>query len=244
MKKIAILAAAVGALGLIAGSAIADTSPNGDPPCTYDTAAKAKTLKTAMVRAYAACGGSSTYPSPNSLLGATNTDACAPSAPLSDRLYGPKGACSFGVKAGLDLLQTPGDAKNRCFPDTSVTSCGTADVKAKCKDVRESDGATLIQEDQALPEGGWKLNTFTRGTLDDRVNGGAHTAIDFPVTFKFGPANKGGLKLKDDSNKALFDLLGFGSALPPCMSLELLSISIVDPDTQVFAVMGVSAGTN
>jgi len=234
-----------------------------------------------MVRAFAACGGSTTFVAPNSFLGATLTDACTPVAPLSSFLYGPKGACS--VKIGskeFSAQPVGGGSSNKCFPDDSQNACNVTTLKATCKDIREANGDTLLQEDQSQPEGGWKLNTFTRGTLDDRVNSGiggtcdpadsgprggfacnssidcgggtcvkpagpvtgAHTAIDFPVSFKFAPAKKGTLKGKFNANSALFDLLGFGSALPQCSNLELLSIVVSDSNSSPFASMGVGSG--
>jgi len=243
MKKTVVFAAALIVSGLFAGSSFADTSPNGAPPCSYDSTAKAKALKTPMIRAFAACGGSTTYPAPNSFLGATNTDACAPSVPLSSFLYGPKGACSLKIGSKEFSAQpVGGGSANKCFPDDSQNACNVTTLKAICKDVREADGVTLLDEDQSQPEGAWKLNTFTRGTLDDRVNGGAHTAIDFPVTFKFPPAKKGKLIGKFNANSALFDLLGFGSALPQCSNLELLSIVVSDSNSSPFAAIGVGSG--
>ncbi len=158
-------------------------------------------------------------------------------------MYGPKGACSIKIGEKVATAQpVGGGTANKCFPDDSQDECNLTSLKVKCKDVRESDTTTLIQEDQSQPEGLWKLNTFTRATLDDRVNGGAHTAIDFPVSFKFPPAKKGGLKGSFQANSALFDLLGFGSALPQCSSLELLSIVISDANSSPFGAMGVSSG--
>ncbi len=243
MKKTVVFAAALVVSSLMAGSAFADTSPNGAPPCSYDSSAKAKALKTPLIRAFAACGGSTTYPAPNSFLGATLTDACFPAVPLSGFLYGPKGACSLKIGSKEFSAQTVGGgSSNKCFPDDSQNACNVTTLKATCKDVREADGVTLLTEDQSQPEGGWKLNTFTRGTLDDRVNGGGHTAIDFPVSFSFPPAKKGTLKGKFNANSALFDLLGFGSALPQCSNLELLSIVVSDSTASPFASMGVSSG--
>ncbi len=217
---------------------------NGDPPCTFDTSAKAKSGKTNFVRAFAACGGSITFPSPNSFIAATLTDACAPATPLSVFQFGPKGACS--VKSKLKTFfnqQIAVDEANACFPDDSVPSCSVITTKAKCQDIRNADGTTLINEtaDQA-GKGGWKLTAFARATFDDRLGGGAITSIDFPVTFRFPPAKKDRLKAKFNANAALFDLLGFGSALPPCTQFETLDVAILDSNFSPFARRGLDAG--
>ncbi len=79
-----------------------------------------------------------------------------------------------------------------------------------------------------------------RSTFDD-ANGGDMTIIDFPIQAAFHPPARGKIRLRQDTNALLNFLDIFGSnAFPGCTAVELLSAAVVDPQGDVFAVMGSS----
>ncbi len=233
----------VGALGFILLFCSPASAQFGEPPCKFDTTPKAKSAKVHLVRAFSACGGSTTFPSPNTE-NSLNTDACVPPTPMSIFQFGPKGDCSFKsqLKSVFDQ-PIDGGKKNACFPDDSVASCAIITASVKCRDIRNEDG-TLIDEDSLLDEGDWGFEVKFRATGNERANDRALTFIDFPLNWRFPPAKKGQLKGKFSAHEALFKLLGFGSAPSPCAQFEILDVLIrnrSDANYGIFARQGLSA---
>ncbi len=202
-------------LGLLPVSAAAQ--------CDFDAPAKARGLKSDMVRAFVPCGTGITFPSPNTA-GSSGTPGCTPPTTYSDYQFGPKGKCS--VQAS-NKIESP--CKNG-FPPV----CSNPTFKSRCSDITTADGVTAISGQ------GWALNTLHRVTLNDRATGD-QTVVDFPNQFAFPPANRGNLKVKADIN-SFWNLL-FGPPQPgfaTCASIELISIKIVDPLGRPFATIGSS----
>mgnify|MGYP003573323545 CR=1 FL=1 len=216
MRKTLFTVAAVGMVAFF-------TASTASAQCSFDSPGKAKGLKSDMVRAYAPCGSGVTFPAPNTSTGVSGTPACTTPTPYSDNLFSDKGKCSVKASAKLEAPCSGG-----AYPE-----CSNVKIQAKCAGITTNDTVSGIVGP------GWKLNTLTRATFDDRTNGDM-TVIDFPVQFDFDPADKGKLKLKSDTNTALFLLLGAGNELPGCTQLDLLSMKIVDDDNDIFATMGVS----
>lgn len=213
MKKLLISTAVLATVAFLAGSANAQ--------CDFDDAAKAKGMKTSMVRSYVGCSGSITYAAPNSQTG-TGVPTCAPPLPHSPFVFdNKKGSCSFQTKGKIEA-----PCKNGSGDD-----CYNLQIKAKCTGINDPDTVTPIES------GGWSLSTVTRATLDDSGNGDM-TVINFPIQVAFQQASKGKIQLKTDSNEIL-DGLGL-AALPPCATVELLTLKIKDPAGDPFATIGSS----
>ncbi|HYC55152.1 MAG TPA: hypothetical protein VEL28_09470 [Candidatus Binatia bacterium] len=164
MKKFIMPIAAV-AVVAFAGSASAQ--------CDFNVVAKAKGLKSSMIRAYAACP-STEHPSVNDPTSG-GTPACSPVTAKKDE---------GGTGVGSDYLFDP-SGKGGCSVSTSgkiVPDCGalTDDsdiplnlppgpchvvyVKGKCKGIMQSDGKTPIN---AGDDPGWSLATLSRASLND-----------------------------------------------------------------------------
>jgi hypothetical protein len=190
------------------------------------------TMKGFMVRYYAACPGI-TFLSPNTGTSTGGgTPGCALPVATSKFLFGPKGSCKLIVKS---RIETP-------CSDGFGNSCANPAIKVACKDVRESDGHTAIHGEASSDSGtGWGLRAVARVTLDDPVIGDA-TVVDFPARFAIPAAHGGGkLKLKTSAQSFLEGFFPDSMALlAPCSSLELKSVSVVDPDGRIFAVLGTS----
>jgi len=211
VRKLSISIAAIAALAFMAGSANAQ--------CLFDDAPKAKGMKTSMVRSFVGCSGSITYAAPNSQTG-TGVPTCAPPLPHSAFVFdNKKGSCSFQTKGKLEVPCSDG----------SGDDCYNLSLQAKCAGINEPDTVTPISS------GGWSLSTVTRATLDDADNGDM-TVINFPIQVAFPQASKGKIQLKTDSNEILAGL-GLAS-LPPCASIELLTLKIKDPSGNPFATLG------
>jgi len=214
MKKALFTLAAVVALGAYASSASAQ--------CAFNEPAKAKGLKSSLVKNYAACPGI-TFPSDN-----TSTMAGVPgcATPFATSAY------KFDSASGKCDLKTSHKVENPCKTGNPV-ACSNLSLKVSCKGVLNPDGVT------PNASAGWNLNTVARATFDDNSNGDM-TVIDFPAQFSLPPASKGKLSGKFDTSTLLNDLFGEGSELPACTAVQLIRVAIADPSGNTFAAMGSS----
>ena len=232
MKKVMLPIAAFALVGLYAGSASAQ--------CEFNALAKTKGIKGSMIRAFAGCP-STEYPTINTSTGAGGTPAC--NDPMDGVLpaggttyvFGEKGSCSVDLKAKLEkdcaLLEDASGAVIGLPPGP----CHVTYVKGNCKGIMQSDGISPIN---AIDDAGWSLATLSRATVNDADNGDM-TIIDFPVTFLFGDPNNGGIKVDSSSAEALAGIVGpSGAALPPCTQIEVVKITLKDPNGDAFAVLG------
>ncbi len=79
-----------------------------------------------------------------------------------------------------------------------------------------------------------------RATLDDPVTGDM-TVVDSPTRFNATPSSAGSLKLKIRVSELLAGAgCFFVNSLPTCMQSEIVSVGVVDPDGDLFAVLGSS----
>jgi len=216
MRKLTIFAA----VALIGASAV-----GAHAQCAFDGPAKAKGMKTSLVRAYAGCP-SITFAGPNSQTGG-GTPTCAPPYATSQNYVfdDAKGSCDF---------KTKGKVEAPCEFNSVTRPCFNLSLQAKCKGITHPDTSPIDGGDDA----GWSLSTVSRATLDDEDNGDM-TVINFPVNVAFDIPSNGGISVKTDTNHILDDL-GLPS-LVACTQVEVVSLSIQDPDGAPFAVMG--AGT-
>lgn len=196
------------------------TASTASAQCAFDSAGKAKGLKSDMTRAYVPCGSGITFPAPNTVTTA-GTTSCTPPTTYSNYLFSAKGKCSVKSKAAYEAPCS----------DLSGPDCSNVTLSAKCAGMTNPDGFTPISGP------GWALNTLARATLDDNNNGDM-TVIDFPAQFLFPDAAKGKLQVQSDTNTLLLALFGPGNSLPGCTSLETLAVKIVDPLGRPFANLG------
>jgi len=218
MKKVLFSLAAVAALSFVASTASAQ--------CSFNEPAKAKGIKTDMIRSYSACPGV-TMAAPNTVTMAGVPGCIAPvsGTPVT------RSAFQFSTK-GKCSLKTSAKLESPCSTGTGI-DCSNLTLKAKCGGITEPDGVTPISS------GAWSLNTVARTTFNDST-GGDMTIIDFPAQFAFDTPKKGKMKMQQDTNALLNFLFGPGSELPGCTAIEIVSVSIADPVGDVFAVMGSS----
>jgi hypothetical protein len=212
MKKLAVFAVLFAAFAF---------TVNAHAQCAFDGPAKAKGMKTSLIRSFAGCP-SITFASPNSSTGG-GVPTCAPPYAHSSFLFHNKnGSCSFSTSAKLESPcsnSQPGD-------------CMNLSIKASCKGVLESDGVTPVSGS------GWSISTVTRATLNDPDNDDM-TVIDFPVQIPLSVAVNGSFNSKTNTH-ILLDNLGL-PALPACTQVEVISLAVQDPDGNPFARIG--AGT-
>lgn len=118
-----------------------------------------------------------------------------------------------------------------CSPSDPLNSAqgGSADlyVALKLKGV-------LTSANQAPAQGTGTLATVARATLNDTANGDA-TVIDFPAGFQFTLVDgKANMKTSSDALLNTQSLAG----LPPCTSIELVSVHVLDSNGDKFASIG------
>lgn len=214
MKKALFTLAAVAALGAYASSASAQ--------CAFNEPAKAKGLKSSLVKNYAACPGI-TFPSDNTSTMAGVPGCATPFATSAYKFDSAKGKCD---------LKTGHKVENPCSSGNPV-ACSNLTLKVKCSGVLNPDGIT------PNAQAGWNLNTVARATFDDTSNGDM-TVIDFPAQFSLPPAVKGKVGGTFTTNLLLIDLFGEGSELPACTAIQLIRVAIADPAGNTFATMGSS----
>jgi hypothetical protein len=191
--------------------------------CAFDGPSKAKGFKTSLVRAFAPCP-SVTFPIPNSQTG-TGVGTCAPPFPYSD----PR---AFARKNSGCTVSTSAKLESPC--SMPAGDCMNVSIKAKCTGLT-LEGVTPSDADDQ----GYKLNIVTRATIDDRTFGDM-TSINFPVSIPFSIPVRGKMSLETNTN-TLLDDLGL-ETLPPCSEVEIVSLSVQDPDGNIYAKLG--AGTH
>ncbi len=192
--------------------------------CAFDAPAKAKSIKTSLVRAYASCPGA-TFASPNTTTMA-GVPGCAPPASASLYSFDDKGSCSVSFAHSVG---TP-------CPDGIAPSCSVVKIVTKCRGLLDPGGAALASGP------GWTLNLLSRTTMDDDPNGDM-TVVDVPVALQLPDVAKGKVKATFDVGQCvgLCPIFGPSNALPVCAQIELVGLTIRDPDGNPFAKLGSSS---
>ena len=179
---------------------------------------KAKRLKSDMVRAYAVCPG--VTQTINVATGA-GVPGCAPPSGLSQYKFGEKGSCKVQMRSNIEPLSLCDDPPFCSNPKFTVT----------CKEIEDAGGSPTNSD-------GWLLRILLRQTAHD-PDAQDVTLIDMPLEFHFPAASNGKLKLKADLYGFCFTFPQC-AFLPVCSSLHVQRVAIVDPNGDVFAVMGSS----
>ncbi len=206
--------------------AVAGTVPASPPAgCTLGTPAKAKGMKTQLVRAYESCPGP-THPAPNNVLYA-DVAGCSLPVPTSQFAFGPDGACQLAVAP---------IGESSCTNGPPGEPCQNLLLKTTCSDVRDANDLPI----QPLGGLGWTLRGSVRMTMTDPLAGDV-TTQDLPFSIALPVAASGRLSVQA---KLTHSCPGAGSPCPllapPCSSIELLEPRVVDPLGKAFASIGTS----
>jgi hypothetical protein len=234
MNKVTLSIATIALVGLYAGTASAQCDFNIVP---------AKGVKGSFVRNFAACPSTEHGTSIPNAETEGDTDACQPVAPNEDdgvasqysfvETPGDEGGCTIQTQAKLVKACEKVKDSNGADLNLDPGPCHITYVKGKCWGIQNSSNV-LIGESDA----GWGFATLSRASLNDET-GGDMTVIDFPVVFDFGIPKDGGMKIKANSAEALDGLVGPANAeLPECTSIEIVDVTIKDPQTLPFAKLG------
>lgn len=225
MKKHLVAAgAAVLALGLTVSIASAAA-----PPCAPGLAhpSKAKGLKSSLTTAFVSCGN---------LGGATANSAteggvpgCQPVETFHQAAGSPATGWEWGVKGKGDVSVTA--SKNKVSNILNPPG-DTSDLAISLK-------MGGIEDSLGIADGtNGTLATVARATLNDRALQPAAnyiSVVDFPAGFPITVLG-GKIKLKTSANVLLN---GIGQpGLPPCSSIEVVSILVIDPEGNPFATLG------
>ena len=212
--------------------------------CEFAQSPRARTVKLSLVRATARCGSSGHAPNTTTSDG---LPACSPPPVSSVYSFDAGGRCELSMRQrGLTGLAC-----------VAGTPCSELAIAARCFGVVD---ATQTPVDD---ESGWRLRVSLRATIDDTDNGDM-TPITIPFEYEMPEARGGKLSL---SLKGTVLDLGylpgpplFDFPVPACSTLGIsppgtdppaignfapttASVEIVDPDGNVFATSGSTAGS-
>jgi hypothetical protein len=192
--------------------------------CAFDAPTNAKGIKTSMVRAYAGCVGGITFPASNTSTMA-GVPGCTPPFPLSPyRFADDKSGCTISIKTKYsDADVCPGTIQSG--------PCMDSTMKAKCTGVLDGMG-------QPSNDPGFAIQILVRTTFDDGA--GDMTISDFPAQFAAPQMQNGAFGITIvpfQSGCELFECL----KPPGCTSVQILNVSLFDPDGNIFAVTGSSS---
>jgi hypothetical protein len=206
-------------------------STAADADCGFNKPARAKGVKTSLVRAHAPCNGGYTFPFPNSMT-STGVPACSPPAPITDAdadgcalndctfsastyNFAADGRCTVTITAST--TDECGDA-----PDAPPV-CFALPAKVVCEGIRDD-------EDKPAHTKVFGLRVVARITTDD---GSALTLYDFPLIS--GTLHVAGGKIAD--TRELWS--GMGNPLSPtCTQVQILRLELLDDFGMVFAASG------
>lgn len=208
---------------LAVGGLVLGAAADARAQCAFDAPAKAKVTKSSLVRAYAACPGV-TFAAPNTSTMA-GVPGCTPPTASSLYEFDEKGSCSVRLSHS---------AKTPC-PDAIAASCSVVTIVTKCRGILDPGGSALTNAP------GWTLNLVHRATTDDDPNGDM-TVVDVPFELALPDAANGKLKSTFDfgSCVGICPIFGPSNALPACTQIEILRLTIRDPDGNAFATLGSS----
>ncbi|MBI5504989.1 MAG: hypothetical protein HY899_09300 [Deltaproteobacteria bacterium] len=232
MNKVILWLPAIALVAAFAGAASAQ--------CEFNSLAKAKGIKTSMVRVFAGCP-STEHASINSETGG-GTPACAPVT--VKQVDGEGTSYAFDPQTGGCDVQTRAKLEKDCslLKDNNgdqiglpAGPCHVTYIKAKCKGILQSEGGAPIN---ATQDAGWSLAILTRATFDDATNGDL-TVIDFPLSFAYGDPNNGQIKIDTSTVEPMASIwIDPPPPMPTCTTLHTIKITIKDPDGLPFATIG------
>lgn len=205
--------------------ALAVTAGPANAGCDYEHPRKAKDFQCSLVQAFVSCGnpGGNT---PNTTT-ASGVPGCTPPETFNQGAGSPINGWQWWEQRSVGKLQ---------FREISGNfGANTRDLKVKMRLRRILNGTG------GLASGSGTLSTLARTTMEDTVvtapgKGTDMTIIDFPAPFSFAMTN-GNASLTTSANTLI---AGLGlDPLPGCTSLEVVSLQVLDPNGNPFAVCGV-----
>ena len=242
MKRHLLVAlAAVFVVGMAASAAHAQ--------CDFQHPKKASKLQSNLVQAFVSCnnpGGNT----PNNTTGG-GIPSCSPPETFSNQAgncnnggwvwssnIGPHaGPAASGGQIAFKALKhclgvSTGTALPPCIPSSPLNTgppvAADLDVKLKLKKILDCGTGDYVNGVDGT------LATLSRATLNDNTNGD-QTVIDFSAQFPFHMVN--GAANLHTSADAVLNFIG-NAGLPPCTSIEVVGIRILDANNDAFADLG------
>jgi hypothetical protein len=223
MKK-HILTAGAAALAIGFGASLASAATTC--PVAYPHPAKAAKLTSNLVQAFVSCGNPGGN-IPNATTETGTVPTCFPAetfneaagSPPTGWLWGPKSQGSIAFKAGKNKIDVGG-----------LNPAGAVDlyISIKMSDIRDAGGPITSSGN---------VSTVARATLIDRAEQSAPmTVIDFPTGFPVTATTPGKIQKKSSATEILNVL--FQPALPPCTTIEVVSVLVKDTAGNAFANLG------
>jgi hypothetical protein len=214
---------------------------NAAAPCEFAAGqeyihpAKAAKLTGALVQAFVSCnnpGGRIANSETE-----TGTATCYPAetfahfnnagaVPQGTWTWGPKSQGSVSFKAGKNKLIT---ASTQMLSPEEQANARDLYISLKMSDIRNEDGVLIGGDPPAL------FVAYIRTTLIDRAESKVMTQFDLPIFFGFR-ATKGSVNVKTSATELLE--VYSQPALPRCSQIELIDVTIRDPNGNRFARPG------
>ena len=194
--------------------------------CAFEHPKKAKKLLVSLVQGYLGCGEPYCY-------GCVNTEteggvpACEPTETFDQQAGTPTGGWRWNELKGMGQVQLKASAT---FPPNVLNPpSNSADVLIQLKI------KGVVTDGEAPASGDGSFGLIARMTLNDRLSGDG-TLVDFPLSAEFTMTD-GKAKLKTSMDTVMNGLPQPG--LPRCSNIEVATMSINDPNGNIFASAGV-----
>ena len=181
-------------------------------------------LSTSLVRAFVSCGnvGGNT---PN-ITTAGGVPGCAPVENFDQQAGSPSGGWEFhnGTSYGRVIVKRSSGGPNIGFPPTHHDLA----ISIKLYHIGNASGG-------GYASGNGRLNMILRATMDDYTSGDM-TVVDFPMGVGFALSGSGSVS---KTIKIGDVLAAIGQPrFPDCTSIEIVSVSVADPNGNIFATQG------
>jgi hypothetical protein len=210
-------------------ASVATTPLPAEAQCAFDrpngSSGSTATLTTSLVRAFVSCGNVGGN-APNAT-SAGGLPTCQPVETFHEQSGSPANGWQFheGTSYGRVYVKRSSGGPNLGFPPT----LHDATITLKLYHIGNESGG-------GFASGNGRILVLLRATFDDYVSGDM-TAIDFPLTFSFTLTGSGSVSI----SKKVGDVLATISQprFPDCTTLEIVTVRVSDPNSNVFAVPGV-----
>jgi hypothetical protein len=214
-------------------AAVALAPPRVSAQCAFDRPTHGSTtntgdLRTSLVQAYVACGNPGGNTPNAAYLGIV--PACSPPETLNVQAGSPVSGWRFSQVPGQSWGRLEMNRQSGVF----VNPSGIRDMRIRLtlKQIVQTNGTTPV----AAGTPG-TIALLLRSTVSDPVNGDM-TMIDFPVNIPFAFTTAG---IVNNATTILGNVMNssFGFRFPDCASIEIVSVAVLDSNSNVFAVPGI-----
>ena len=193
--------------------------------CAFSHTGAADTFESGFVAGFLGCAGSYTHGEPGNDMTEGGLESCSPPSTYTEVAGSPLNGWSWNESTGSASIRLS-RTRNRLVSALNPPG-DTKDVRVKLRMSGVLDG-------EGFASGAGGLWILARVTFDDRT-GGDMTVVDVPMGFPFTLEN--GRAALDTSMNVWWDADGH-PGFPPCTSLEILSIRILDENGDFFASAG------